>query len=85
VFHYLLVHGRILSNLEHLKRQVDCVPLADNEPRPRALEALVGADPRIRGSSELAEPPLYSRRDLTDYLAQVLSAFKAASAEAFVV
>jgi hypothetical protein len=71
--------------LEHLKRQVDCVPLADKEPRPRVLETLVGADLRIRGSSELAEPPLYSRRDLTDYLAQVLSAFKAASAEAFVV
>jgi hypothetical protein len=43
---------------------------------------------RIRGFvvlSELTDPPLYSRRDLADYLAQVLSAFKAASAEAFVV
>ncbi|WP_339026321.1 hypothetical protein WI604_16525 [Bradyrhizobium symbiodeficiens] len=38
-----------------------------------------------RGSREAIDLPVYPRCDLIDYLAQALSAFKAASAEAFVV
>src|SRR5579859_5348750 len=38
-FHCLLVHNRILSNLEHLKRQVVCLPLAAREAFLRSADA----------------------------------------------
>lgn len=60
------------------------VAAADEEPQRRVLSrSMAGLKPG--GSREAIDPPLYPRCDLIDYLAQALSAFKAASAEAFVV
>ena len=53
--------------------------------REGSLQGGCGAAGRLfRGFSEPIDPPLYSRRHLINYLAQVLSAFKAVSADAFV-